>query len=344
MSSLYVFFAFTNIHAEEDKIPFQIESGTVIYEITGGAELTPETNLTIHGKAQLRFKEWGKIKIEEESGTVSTIGAIKHKQIVRKFVKETEDNIITVDYMHEQLTERKRAASKNTELETDTFVYKGKTNIAGTECELWEAMGISKCIYKGIILQLESHVYNAYYSKKAINVLLDIHHTTEEFALPDYPTHNIGLYKNHKKTRNDKKTETFTNVIKKKVVITHNKVSFDQQKENKKRQKFLNQLGKDIFIQQKKILPALLLSMQKTRECLQTAESPFEANECIEDYSRMKVKLGTEENDYILLWDKKRKEILLDKIEDELTSLQAHMPCINRAKHITDLSACLKNE
>lgn len=334
----------TSIHANEEKIPFQIESATIIYEIAGEAELTPETNLTIKGRAQLRFKDWGKVKIEEESGILLTTGAIRHRQKVKKFVKETEDNIITVDYSNEQLIERKRAASKKPKDDMKDFMYKGKLDIAGIECNLWEGRGMRKCMYKGIILLLESHVYNAHYSKKAITVLLDINHSKEEFTLPDYPIHKIGLFKDNKKTKNTTKTESFRKLIKNKVAISGDKVSFAQERENRKRQKFLNNLGKDIFIQQKKLLPALLLSMQKTRACLQTVENPFQANECIEEFSRMKEKLSRQEDDYILLWDKKRKEILLDKIEEELTGLQSKKPCIERAKNITDLSACLKNE
>jgi len=344
--SFILFFSITStsIYGNEEKMPFQIESGTIIYEITGGAELTPETNLTIKGRAKLRFKDWGKVKIEEESGILLTTGAIKHQEKVKKFVKETEDNIIIVDYSNEQLIERKRAASKNPKDDIKNLAYKGKSTIADIECDLWEGMGIRKCMFKGIILLLESHVYTAHYSKKAITVLLDINHTKEEFTLPDYPIHKIGFFKDNKKTKNTTKTGSFRKLIKNKVAISGDKVSFTQERENRKKQKFLNNLGKDIFIQQKKLLPDLLLSMQKTRACLQTVENPFEANECIEEFSHMKEKLGSQEDDYIILWDQNRKEILLDKIEDELTGLQAKNPCIKRAKNITDLSACLKNE
>ena len=337
MLSLYFSFALTMIHAQQEKMPFQTESGTIIYEITGGAELTPETNLTIKGTAQLRFKDWGKIKIEEESGVALTTGAIRHKQNVQKFVKKTQDNIITVDYTNEQLTERKRASTQDDKNQTEGLAYKGKSNVAGVECDVWESIGVSKCIYKGIILQIESHVYNAHYIKKATKAEFNIYHSIDDFTLPDYPIHKIGLMKDHAKTKNIHKAASFIKVIKNKPILT-------KQKENQKIQQFLNDLGKDIFEQQKKILPVLLLSMRKARECIQTVEDPFEANQCIEDFSRMKKQLGTGENDYIILWDEKHKEILLDKIEDDITKLQASMPCINRAKNITDLSVCLKSE
>lgn len=339
---VFFFFTFTWIEAEEKIRPFQIQSGSITYEIIGGAQLTPETNLTIKGTSQLHFKNWGNIKIEEDGGILFTRGAIKHKQNVRKFVKQTKDNIVTVDYKKEQLTERKRASDKKMNQEIEGLVKIGKSEVAGIECDVWEGVGVSKCIYKGIVLKLESQVYNASYVKQAIKIVFNKSHSHEAFTLPDYPIHKIGLFKDNIKTKNVQKAESVTSVLKNKISASDTKVDLAKNKENQKIQKFLNRLGKDIFRQQKELLPDLLLSMKNTRACLQTAESPFEANRCTEEFSRMKEQLGTEEDDYILLWDKKRKEILLDKIEDELTVLQAQIPCINRAKNITDLSVCIK--
>ena len=55
----------TLLHAEIVTHPYEVESGMVLYEISGGTQLTPETNLTIKGKAKLRFKDWGEVKLEE---------------------------------------------------------------------------------------------------------------------------------------------------------------------------------------------------------------------------------------------------------------------------------------
>ena len=63
----------------------------------------------IKGNAKLRFKEWGEVRLEEESGVVLTTGAIKHKQHVKRFEKQTKDTVITADYENEQLLERKKS-------------------------------------------------------------------------------------------------------------------------------------------------------------------------------------------------------------------------------------------
>lgn len=333
------------LHAEPVSHPFEVKSGMVTYEIYGGAQLTAETNLSIKGKAKLRFKEWGEVRLEEESGMVLTTGAIKHKQYVKRLEKQTKDSVITADFKNEQLLERKKVKGRESDTdETRGLVKKGEEHIAGFLCDIWEGTGIKKCIYKGIVLKLEAHVFDVSYVKVATEALFDINTSAEKCQVPDYPVQEFALFKDKIETKNKYKVDNFCKMLK----DTANKMKDSNTSyranniKDVKRQKFINHISEDIFKRQKKLLPALLLSMRKMRECLQTVENPFEANQCIEGFSRMKEHLGTEEDDYIILWDKKRKNDLLDKIEDELIALQSRIPCVNRAKNITDLSHCMK--
>ena len=335
----------TLLHAEPVSHPFEIESGMVIYEIYGGTQLTAETNLSIKGNAKLRFKEWGEIRLEEESGMVLTTGAIKHKQYVKRLEKQTKDSVITADYKNEQLMERKKVKGKeNYEDETHGLVKTGQQSVADILCDIWEGPGVKKCIYKGIVLKSESHVFDVSYVKVATEALFDINASDEECEVPDYPIQEFALFKDKVKTKNQYKVDNFCKVLKDTAdELKDNNITYSANNiADEKRQKFINYISKDIYKRQKELLPALLLSMKKMRECLQTGENPFEANQCIESFSRMKVQLGTEEDDYIILWDDKRKDALLDKIEDELIDLQSRIPCVNRAKNITDLSTCMK--
>ena len=333
------------LNVEAQVHPYDVESGMVLYTITGGAQLTPETNLSIRGSAKLRFKAWGEVKLEEEEGTVLTTGAIKHKQYIHKLEKQTEDKIITVDYENEQLLERKKGDSvSNMELETDGLVQRGQEVVAGFLCKQWIGSGIRKCMHKGIILKQESHVLGVSYVKVATKVVFDINASLQKCEVPDFPLQNFGLLQDNIETKSRTKVDNFCKILK--------DVDFDigidaenyeiVDMKDKVRQKFINHITEDIFKQQKQLLPALLISMKETRACLQMGENPFEANQCIEQFSRMKAQLGTKEEDYIILWDDKRKNALLDKIEDELIYLQSRISCVNRAKNITDLSSCMK--
>jgi hypothetical protein len=332
------------LYAEVPKNPFGVESGLVMYDISSETQLTPETNLTIRGKGRLRFKEWGDVRIEEEDNVVLTTGAIKHKQEVKKFTKFTKDTIVTVDYENEQLLERKKSPNNDNENQTRFLVKSGQEEVAGVLCDMWEGTGIKKCIHKGIVLKSESKVLGVTYLKVANSITFDINISSQECKTPDYPVHEFALIQDKIKTKNALKPQKFSVVLKDVVYdINENNTTYgDNNITDEERIKFINYLGKNIYTRQKELLPVLLDSIKKTRECLQTGEDPFSANECIENFSRMKSQLGTQEDDYIILWDNEIKNILLDKIEDELLYLESRMPCVSRAKNINDLSTCMK--
>ena len=341
----YVLYMFTYMTVLQAQNPYDIESGMVLYDIRGGTQLTLETNLSIKGQAKLHFKEWGEVKIEEENGVVLTTGAIKHKQNVKRFEKQTKDKIITADYKNEQILERTRHKNKSNFIDvTEGLLKTSQETVAGVLCDVWEGLGVKKCIYKGIVLKLESHILDVSYVRVATKAMFDINLSDENCEVPDYPVHEFGLFNDSIKTKNTNKAENVCKILKN---VAYDLKEFNttirkNNLESKERKKFINSISQDIYEKQKEILPKLLVSMKKTRECLQTGDNPFEANQCMEHFSRMKEKLGTDEEDFILLWNDKRKNELLDKIEDELIYLQSRIPCVKRAKNITDLSKCMK--
>ena len=333
------------LHAEARAHPFDIESGMITYEISGGTELTPETNLSISGNVRLRFREWGDIRMEEESGVVLTTGAIRHKQDLQRLEKYTNDTVITVDYENEQLIERKKAASENIHYDETAFLeYKGQERVAGIVCDVWEGPRIKKCIYKNVVLKLESTLYDISYMKVATKAVFDINTSEVECQVPDYPVHEFALLKDNIKTKNVLKSENPCKILNVKTydILDHNISDGLNTVTDEERKNFVHQVAKDIYKKQKKMLPKVLKSMKKSRECLQTAEDPLRANQCMEPYINMKKKLGIEEDGAITLWDEAEKNRLLDTLEDEVIYLQSRMPCVNRAKNLTDLSACMK--
>ena len=58
---------------------FDIETGMVIYDISGGGKLTKDVNLTIKGKGKLRFKDWGVVALIEEDIEEITSGTINNR-------------------------------------------------------------------------------------------------------------------------------------------------------------------------------------------------------------------------------------------------------------------------
>lgn len=325
--------------------PFEIHSGLVKYDIKVTAQLTPETNLTVKAQAIFRFRDWGEIRSEEVNGFVKTTGALEYKESIKRFYKETKDTITTVYFEHEQLLERKKPSIKKDiqRIQINHLEKKGTQSVAGVICDVWEGIGIKKCIYKGIVLKLESHIYDLSYVKAASEVTFDTN-TSEDCTFPNYPVQKFGLFVNHIKTINKAKPEDLYKIISD-VAIKSKEVKQASMVSNfnsPKRKKFIQRISQDIFEKQKVLLPQLLQSMKKMRECLQAVENPFEANLCRESFTRIKSKLGNDENDYIVLWDDKRKIKLLDKIEDKIIDLESRITCVKRAKNIYDLSKCMK--
>ena len=346
MRTIFLLVGATLLHAEVPIHPFEVESGMVAYEISGGSQLTPDTNLTIKGKAKLRFRDWGNVKLEEASGTVLATGAIKHKQHVRRLEKQTIDTVITADFENEQLLERKKVSTDiNVQAETASLTLVGQESVAGVLCDVWEGTGVKKWIYKNIVMKLESHVLDVTYTKEAVKAVFDINTSADECEVPDFPVHEFALFKDDIKTKTKYDVENFCKVLK----DISLELSEDKNASkgitvfsHEKMDKFINYIAKDIYERQKVLLPQLLQALKETRACLQMEESPVEANECMENLRQIKAEFGTEEDDYIVVWDEKRKKILLDNIEEDLIDLESRISCVNRAKNITDLSNCMK--
>ena len=342
----FTFFLSSVVSATVATHKFDVERGFVLYEILGGAQLTQETNLNIHGTSKLRFKDWGIVLQEEDSGIVETKGAINHVQEIKRLEKHTKDKVITVDYENEQLLERKtdRIFSSH-QKETKGLLHRGQEVVAGVLCTVWVGPSIKKCIYKGVVLKQESNVLGVSYVKEATKAVFDINASEAQCVLPDYPKQVFGLFKDNIKTKNKTKSENICKIFKNvaQEVDAEDK-SFEPSKriDTKKRRHFINKIAKGIFKIQKKILPELLLAMKQSRECLQLSEDQFERNQCIENYNLKKRDLGFQNEDYVVFTTLKEKEKLLDNVEDSIIDLQPRMSCIKRAQNFIDISTCMK--
>ena len=272
----------TLLQAEVTTHPFEVESGMVLYKISGGTQLTPETNLSIKGKAKLRFKDWGEVKLEEESGVVLTTGAIKHKQHIKRLEKHTKDTVITADYENEQLLERKKSSQDiNGQDETASLTKTGEETVAGVLCDVWEGPGIKKCIYKNIVLKSESNILDVLYVKEATQVMFDINTSNEACSIPDFPVQEFALFKDNIKTKNEYKAENLCKILRNAAsAVSDINTSYSSSDiRDEERTKFINHISKDIFENQKELLPQLLQSLKETRACLQIGEDPFSAHQ-----------------------------------------------------------------
>jgi len=337
--TISIFFLITSTNASTHI--FGEKTAEIRYSIIGGGKLTKETNLNIKGISILRFKDWGERRKEKDEGVVYTVGAIKYQQKIKRLEKWTQDNIITVDYNNEQLLINKKSVKKSDGIKN--LIKKGTKEIAGLPCDIYENKdkSISKCIYKNILLRLEIHIFDIVYIKEATDIKFDINFTADECSTPDYPIQAFSILKESNKKSIFKSANLckFLNTIADKIIDNNNSKSSIL---NIKRDDFIDNISLDIYTKEKKYLPKLLVSMKKTRECLQLVKNPFEIKQCVDDHYIVKSKLIDDKEMYQIHWDDKSTKLFLDKLEDDIIDLQSKMPCIKRAKNITDLSSCLK--
>jgi len=334
------------LNAEINTHVYDVAKGMVRYEILGGARLTHETNLNMQGSSTLRFKKWGELKLEEDEGIISTSGAIRSVQQIKRLEKHTEDTIITVDFENKQLLERKKSKTVSShQKETNGLIQRGQEVIAGYLCKVWIGPGMTKCLYKGVLLKQESVVLGVSYSKIAKEASFDINVSDDKYLVPNYPVQVFSLYKDTSKTKSLTTPQDVCKIFKDVVYeVDEKNGTYDSpfNIDDKRRKKFVNKIAEGIFKSQKKVLPEMLLAMKKNRECLHLSENLFDLKKCVTLFKEKKKEFGILENDYHIFDDLQSKNQMLDKIEDAIIDLQPRIPCVKRSLNITDLSYCMK--
>ena len=106
----FIFFclgSMTLFSSEKDHKKFDIETGMILYSISGGGNITEDVNLTIKGKGKLRFKDWGVVALIEEDLEEITSGAINNIDKVQRCKKLEDDRQLDVDFDNKKIQERK---------------------------------------------------------------------------------------------------------------------------------------------------------------------------------------------------------------------------------------------
>ena len=308
----------------------------VVYSIIGGGALTPDLNLTIVGEGKLRFRDWGKVSLVEEQIEESTSGAFENIERFTKCIKYDKRQQFNVDYDHEIILERPIPKGRGVEDLTIGMLPHGEDMIAGRKCEVWAREGMRVCLYKGIPLLVEKELFGIHYEKKALWVEEDTDMAAEQCSIPDFPVQKIALFKTSiKRKKGPAEVSEYLSVILDEI---SGKSSL---KLKKQKQYYLDRLGEHIFERQKALLPEMLESMKRARECLQGAEGSLEANACIEEINRFKAMMVKEDGKKIETWDAVEKNRILDEFDEKIAVLESRMKCIRAAKNITDLSKCM---
>ncbi len=332
-------------HASTPK-PYGVWSARINYSISGGGALADDLNLSINGTARLNFKLYGAVtRYHEESDEVVT-GAFHHVQRIKKEQKCEEQGCSKVNFKSKKITRYKIPEGALNEADTSHLLPHGAMTIANLSCELWEADGVKKCLYQGVPLLVEYRAFGLYYRKQATSVTLDIKPEAIDFELPAYPLEKIALLKSSLKKGGMALPKSFPERLAKLAVAYHQSLKQHHLTEanltQEERNLWLNRQGEHLFEESKKLLPAYLETMQKTRICLVQAQEWIAANECLEPFVDFKAKLTKERYPNIEQWRGEEREHLLEAFDAEIFRYQSKMKCLRSAKTITDLASCMK--
>ena len=336
----------TLFSAQTDQKRFDIQSGMILYSVSGGGQLTQDVNLTIKGKGKLRFKDWGLVTLIEENYDEIIVGALQNIETVQRCEKLEDKQKFDVDFKTKKILERTMPKGNFKEYITKGLIKTGQEEIAGVTCDVWEGVGVRKCIYKGIPLLVEHYLLGNYYRKKASSIQFDIETETANCSIPNYPIQKFALFNTNSKTNNKKLPQEFSKVLLSVSEEMQKELSVAKIEEDnfppEQKRVWLDKIGQNIFEKEKIFLPKFLLSMKNARVCLTQAENWIEANVCVEDVVQLKAQLTKDRENSIEQGKGEEKEKVLTDFDEHISLLDSRMKCIRGSQNMTDLSTCMK--
>jgi len=342
----YCLGSMTLLSAQTSQKKYDVQSAIILYNISGGGQLAQDVNLTIKGKGKMRFKDWGAVELFEEEIEEITSGTLSNIETITRCIKRQKKKRLDVDFKTKKILERSMPKGNVSENITKGLVKQGQEIIAGQTCDIWEGNGVRKCIYKGIPLLVENSVLGMHYQRKAVSITENIKASAEKCTIPDFPVQKFALLKTNIKTKSKKVPKEFSEVlmdVSKEMYKQLNDGNMTEANLTVKQKKvWLEKLGQNVFEKQKVLLPEMLLSMQKARECLAQAKNWIDANVCLEDVASLKSQFSKDKDSNIESWKKGDQDHILDDFDENIALLKSKMPCIRSAKNIADLSACMK--
>jgi hypothetical protein len=321
---------------------YKVPHAMVTYRISGGGVLTPDINLTLEGNGTLWFKEWGAEEFIARHIAEKTTGVLHDIRYNGMCQKRLKKQMLDVDYKNKKIRERPLPKGKGMTDMKQGLSLIGQQMVGNVICNMWEGNGIKRCFYKGIPLFTEYRVLGIYYREEATDVSFDLNVSDENnCTLPDYPVEKFALFTTHFKTNSKKSFKPLAARLQEILGELNKKGKSERHLSDKERKALLEQIGKPIFEKQKQLLPTLLQMMKKTRACLVQAKETTDANACLKPLTVLKNNFSNRLQKPFKNWSKER-EMVLDRCDENIVSLQSKMKCIRGAKRLDDLSLCMQ--
>ena len=189
--TLGLFLGFSNYKAPADHL-FEVESGKIVYEITG----------MLKGTEILYWDDWGNKQRKETNSVIEMMGFKQEQKSILITIgvdiynldplKKTGTHIIN-DMFEGQTMEQKAEYGKQA-LEAIGGVQKADETILGKTCEVWEVASMKSKVWIWKLLPLKSSVaiMDPPQISTAIEIQTDISVSSDKFEISGYQIKELG--------------------------------------------------------------------------------------------------------------------------------------------------------
>jgi len=347
---------------------YDVKSGKVEYTIKGSGEIMGQKIQTI-GKKRLIFDHYGAQNLTEENKV--------EKQVImgQKKINKTHTLIyLKGGMMYQADFNRKRiirmenigmamagmmGGGKNMQQTGESMMKQmggkktGTDKVLGYTCDIWELMGTKQCIYKGVLLRVETNIMGIKNTEVATKAEFDISLSKDDFKLPDFPIYDMEgnkLDKNKLDAMDVKQNEEMSQEIadgEKAMTaaigalkesgfnMNNPDAKMTKAQEEAMKKAMIDAMGgeKAIVEKEKQKIYAEIKELPAVKKCYSNANTAAQANACEE-------KFNSEYPEHYTIWNEHKKREILH----ELDQFEKTLPCIEKARTFEMLKSCFPQE
>lgn len=198
------------LFASVDKMKkYEIKSGKIVYDISTSGNVMGMVKIEMKGTKKVTFNDNGLNELVEEHKVTKEVAMGQAKEDKSHTIQYMKDDFIySVDFKMKKITRIKNPAMDMMKMFGDKKSMKktaeemmksmggkktGTDKVLGYTCEVWEMMGVTQCIYKGIPLRIKSNIMGMKNMDIATKADFDISLNKDDFALPDFPISDMQV-------------------------------------------------------------------------------------------------------------------------------------------------------
>jgi len=356
----------------QDMKRYEVKSAKIEYDIKGsGNMMGGMVKIKSVGKKRLIFDNYGLKELNEESKVTknTTMGTTKVDKVhVLNYMNGAI--VYGVDFKHKRINRMENPMSglagllggKNATKTGEEMLKKmggkkiGTDKVAGQSCDIWKLSAATQCIYKGVVLRVETDIMGLKTLEVATKAEFDLTLKKDAFKLPDYSIYGTQSPKaldkskleamdkkaNAKAKGESKEAEKGLEAMGKGFEAAV-KAGYDPKsgkemtpaQEKAMRKGMMNAMGgEDVMLKEmKNEILADIKEIPKAKKCFQNADTLKEANACERIFDAEEPEIHTK-------WNSKIKADLLKEI-DGASGIEK---CVKEAKTMDDMQACFPKD